>query len=95
MGHLEALKFLIERKAKINVVNRDKNTPLHWACYKGHTEIAKYLIEHGAETHLKNSGEDTPLTSSIENGHTETALYLIEVEKQKAVEEAQRKKEGK
>ncbi|KAG8079466.1 hypothetical protein GUJ93_ZPchr0007g4297 [Zizania palustris] len=41
----------------VNVVNLEKNTPLHWACLNGHIEIIKALICSGASVSALNSGE--------------------------------------
>ena len=46
----------------IACLNKDGDTPLHFACYNGHTDIVKYLVsEQGCSTACKNMSGDTPL----------------------------------
>ena len=40
---------MIENGAKLNLIDRNKNTPLLIAAKNNNTEIAKLLIENGAD----------------------------------------------
>ena len=44
--------FLVERKAKVNVKNKEGATPLHCAAAKNDLELAKLLIKRGAEMEI-------------------------------------------
>ncbi|MEY2393423.1 ankyrin repeat domain-containing protein [Wolbachia endosymbiont of Tettigetta isshikii] len=44
-GHLELLDTLIERGAKINIVDKDDLTILHWAAMNGHLKVVSALME--------------------------------------------------
>ncbi len=44
-GHLPAITFLLENGATVNLLNKSKNTPLHWACLLGQFEAVKLLCE--------------------------------------------------
>ncbi|HSR52867.1 MAG TPA: PQQ-binding-like beta-propeller repeat protein [Acidobacteriota bacterium] len=49
-GHLEAVRFLLEKGADTNITDSFyQTTPLTWALSKGHDDIALLLIEKGAE----------------------------------------------
>ena len=52
-GRLPVVKFLLEKKAKVNVVDRFGNTPLEDALKGHHRDVVKY------DTHAR------PITSSI------------------------------
>ena len=44
-GHLEMVKMLLEKGAKINVTNWDSETALHHACKENHQIVAEFLVE--------------------------------------------------
>ena len=48
-GHLEATKALVERGAAINYTDRDGNTSLIVAAFKGKLEIFRYLLIYSME----------------------------------------------
>jgi len=45
-GHLDILKFLVEKGADIHVLNE---CGLSWAVYKGYIDIVKFLVKNGAD----------------------------------------------
>ncbi len=47
-GHLEVVKYLIKKGAKIKHSDKYNNFPLMKAVCKGHHEVVKCLIENGA-----------------------------------------------
>lgn len=48
LGHLAALKALLDLGMDPGLTNPQNETPLHWACVAGRPEAAKLLIERGA-----------------------------------------------
>ncbi|HKO61508.1 MAG TPA: ankyrin repeat domain-containing protein [Pyrinomonadaceae bacterium] len=55
-GHLEVVKFLLERGADVNVRDGDeKGTPLMSATWSRHEEIVKLLIARGADVNAVDS----------------------------------------
>lgn len=48
VGHLNVVKLLVSRGAKVNSITNTNSTPLRAACFDGHFEIVKYLVQHGA-----------------------------------------------
>jgi RNA polymerase sigma factor (sigma-70 family) len=61
-GHVETLRFLIEKGADINMVSKHPIgvTPLHAALFGGKTETAMLLIESGAEVNTQRGGKGWP-----------------------------------
>ena len=56
-GHLEMVKFLIEKGARVDSKNKDGNTSLHFTTLAVNIriEMIKVLLDHGADFRLKNN----------------------------------------
>ena len=78
VGNLEAVKYLVEKGADINVKDMWGETSLHYACRKGHLEVVKYLVEKGEGIHAKNKYGNIPLYLACQHGHLEVVKYLVE-----------------
>ena len=48
-GHVNIVKFLLERGAKVHAETSTGDTALTYACANGHTLIADILLQCGAE----------------------------------------------
>ena len=48
-GHVNIVKFLLERGAKVHAETSTGDTALTYACANGHTLIASILLQCGAE----------------------------------------------
>jgi ankyrin repeat protein len=70
-GHVEVVKFLIEKGANIHV---DSDQILRLSSQYGRIELIKFLIENGADIHAKN---DYALKWSSRNGHIEVVKILL------------------
>ena len=78
-GHLDIVRYLVERGADFNQADKWGQTPLHAAAYNGHIEVVRYLIEgKGADFNLADRWNQTPLHLAACYGHTEVVRYLIE-----------------
>lgn len=53
-GHVQLVKLLVRRGAKVNATTETNSTPLRAACFDGHYDIVKFLVEHGAGKVEKN-----------------------------------------
>ena len=95
-GHIEIVKFLIQRGAKVNAKNSTDSTPLHLLSEsfkidsqlsQDFIEVAKILIENGAEINIKNSNGKTPLYLAVNHGrrisqdHPEKSKLCLEMGK--------------
>jgi ankyrin repeat protein len=69
-GHLEMVKFLISKGAKIDIYN---NHVIAYGAKKNRLEIVKYLIDNGADIHTKN---EVALIWSASAGHLDMVKYL-------------------
>ena len=46
MGHLDVVKFLVEKGANVNHTYKDGKNSLMWASWRGHLDIVKYLFDY-------------------------------------------------
>ena len=60
VGHIDILKFLMEKGCDLEAKNEDGFTALHWAAYVGNLDSCKTLIEKGANLKAKNSEGKKP-----------------------------------
>lgn len=49
------MKYLLEKGANVNVVEKEDWNPLYYAANNGHLEIAKVLLAHGADKSQKDN----------------------------------------
>jgi uncharacterized protein len=81
-GKEEAVRFLLDHGADVNLAEANGSTPLmvvaEGASYpKGQGETIALLLKHGAKTELKNSGGQTALDKATEAKKTE-AIQLLQ-----------------
>lgn len=70
----ELFDFLMQRRARINVRNRNGETALSFAAYLGRSSYVKRLVEAGAEVNFFGW---PPLSYAAYNGHEEIVEYLL------------------
>jgi len=79
-GSFECVKYLIEKGANVDALDKYGDTPLHDAAYFAHYDIVKYLLESGADNQRLNNygrtvwheaecgrGKDSQLAKYIES----------------------------
>ena len=76
-GHLETLKYLVEKGAEVNARDTKRKTALHYAAQGGHLEPLKYLVGKGAEVDAQNKKGETGLHYAAQGGHLEALKYLV------------------
>lgn len=73
---LNFIKFLIQRKAKLNVRDESGATPLWIAAKSGKLDIVTCLIDAGADARLANNKGVTPQKAAENGEHTEVAAFI-------------------
>jgi serine/threonine-protein phosphatase 6 regulatory ankyrin repeat subunit B len=63
-GHLDVLKYFIEKGESVNYVDDNSNTLLHFAVIYRNLNVLKFLIEEGADIDKSNDSGETPLNSA-------------------------------
>ena len=79
---LKAIKSLIKEGADVNATNRNDDTALMYAAYKGDKQTGELLIENGADVDAINKNGYTALMYAKNNRHEEV-IKLLTKEKKK------------
>jgi ankyrin repeat protein len=75
---IEAVRFLLNHGAAINVTDSYWQTPLHFAAMEGHFEVVKFLVEtERANTYLWNRYYATPYDLATMDGYDDIATFLL------------------
>ena len=80
-GHLETVRILLDRGAKISgspELDLLVLPPLHAAARSGHTDVVQLLLDRGASPNALTSWGATPLMCAAWDGRTEVASFLME-----------------
>ena len=78
-NQLEAVKFLIEKGAKVDALTNDHETPLMYAVWNGALETVQALIESGADMSILNSNSETIFHLAAEKNKTEIFKVLTKI----------------
>ncbi len=57
----------------INVVDKGRETPLHWAASGSKLEVARVLIDQGASVNIVDKDGNTPLDLTVSAGFVSRA----------------------
>merc|ERR1712100_873013 len=77
-GHLNIVKYLVEKGADVHACNNSNLTALMIASGEGYLEVVKYLVEKGADVHARSNTNLTALMIASGEGHLEVVKYLVE-----------------
>jgi ankyrin repeat protein len=64
-------------RARLDLKDSFRCTPLSWAAKNGHEAVVKQLLEKGADPDLKDEFGQTPLSLAAENGHEAVVKQLL------------------
>ena len=77
-GDTEAAAALLDAGLPLEVLARDRLTPLHWAMLRPDTAMAKFLLDRGAPVDVRSEGGATPLMSAVEQHKPAMAELLLD-----------------
>lgn len=72
-NHEDIARYLVEKGANLNQVDKNGNTPLHIAAYNGRKDLCAFYLDHGAKLEAKNNYGYTPFLLACDGfgGHDE------------------------
>ncbi|KAJ1977990.1 hypothetical protein H4R35_002079 [Dimargaris xerosporica] len=77
-GHFAVVRYLLQRRADVQLADKDGWTTLHNASSRGDVKLVRWLCEKaGADVDVQNSQGYTPLMNAAAMGHTLVAKYLL------------------
>ena len=78
-GDIETVKTILAGDAsKLNALDEEKYTPLHWACIRGYWEVVRYLVEQGADLNMQGGDGGTPLNWAVHHDNVSIAKLMID-----------------
>jgi ankyrin repeat protein len=77
---VEAVKFLLENGAHVNIVDRQGKTPLLYAAQHGSVTLIRLLIDAGADPSIQNPDGGSLLTLAAASGNEMVAKLALEKE---------------
>jgi ankyrin repeat protein len=80
-GDIKKVVELLSSGADVNVTNKNNETPLHLAAWKGYAEIASLLLKHGANVNAQENTGLRPLHYAAWYGYTEVVKLLLDLDK--------------
>ncbi len=80
-GHLEVVKFLLDRRANVNATDSNRTSILLAMCKGGmgsmHISVMKTLCERGADVNLSDKNREVPLYVAAMEGNVEAVAVLL------------------
>lgn len=81
LGHVAAVRALLNAGANVRAVDRDRRaTPLHYATdsfLEDNAEVMRLLVRAGADVNARTGGGMTPLHFAAFHGHGPAVAYLL------------------
>lgn len=76
-GHLDVVRYLVEKGAKLDTQDDDDATALFFAIKYKHLELARYLMESGADTNVRDENDNTLLIFAVSLEYDEIIQSLL------------------
>ena len=77
-GHLHIVQHLLSKRAEIDPLDSDEDTPLIEACQYGHLSIVNFLLDKGSNINHRSINMDTPLHRVVRVNKLDVVKGLIE-----------------
>jgi len=76
LGHLEMSQLLLKKGGgdHLNLLSKQRNTPLHLASMNGHLPLMEFLLDKNAEINCQNEKGNTALHLAVDNDHLQVKL---------------------
>ena len=78
-GHVDLVALLLQRGANGTAVDKNRDSALHWAAYKGSIQVCGHLLFRGELSWTtQDTYGQTPLHLAAIRGHTTVVRYLLQ-----------------
>lgn len=78
-GDLKTLQTILKQDpSKLNAIDEDQYTALHWACIRAHWDVASFLIDKGADLNMQGGDGGTPLNWAVHHDNVEIVKRMVE-----------------
>lgn len=77
-GYFEVCKYLLEKGAEPDSINKIEQAPLHFAAKRGETRIIELLLKYSKNINIQDHDKNTPLHLASQMGHGEAVKCLLE-----------------
>jgi hypothetical protein len=81
-GHLEVVRFLVEKGAKVDAMDSEMRTALHLAAQNGHSQVVSLLKEKHANLEAEDTDGKTAAQLAKKGGHYSIYKGLMAVHMQ-------------
>lgn len=69
---------MADKNCSVNILDRFKRSPLHYASLRGSVISGRYMIKYGAKVDEPDGFENTPLGLAFIAGHSNFATMLVD-----------------
>ena len=78
-GHIQIAETLVMNGAKVDIKDKNGETPIHWATRYNRKELIEILVNHGADIDIGNEDfdKDSPIHSAVFGNKKEIVDILI------------------
>ncbi|KAI6660993.1 Transient receptor potential cation channel [Oopsacas minuta] len=78
LGHIEIATMLLENvNVKVNCIDNESATPLHYAARNNRVDMISFLIKRGASVNRTNNASNTPFIIGAIWGYTKVCVRLL------------------
>lgn len=78
MGHKDVIQTLIKGGARVDLVDQDGHSLLHWAALGGNADVCQILIENKINPNVQDYAGRTPLQCAAYGGYINCMAVLME-----------------
>jgi len=78
-GNLQTVKVILAKDpSKLNAIDENKYTALHWACMRAHWDVAEFLIEKGADLNVVGGDGGTQINWAVHHDNVDIIKLMVE-----------------
>lgn len=75
---VECLEVLVAHGGEVDIMDANRNRPLHWAAYRNKAKSVRFLLDHGAVVNEPDMFDNTPLHWATMKSSLEAIRVLLD-----------------